>query len=463
MRHLVFLILISSALISCAPFAPDQTVMAPAGLPAEFSLYSSGQGDYPQRWWEDFASPELNTLINTAISDNFSIREAWARLEQAELAAGKAKSAASPTLNANAGGAYTEKKGENTAKTNSREWTLGLSAGYEIDLWGRIRAEKESAAHMAMASAEDLKASIMTITGQIAETWLLSVSNQKQQELFSRQIDLQKQLLELIKSRFSLARSTALDIYQQQQSIESLQTTLISLKGREGVLKRQLAFLTGAAALDERILTAHSFPAISALPSPGLPADLLANRPDVIAAGLRLKSARWDSAAARADRLPALKLTASHTYSGESSSVLFDNWLRNLAVNLTAPLLDGRKRTLEVDRRVAVEDERVATYGKTVFQAIKEVEDAMAAEEEHRKRLSSLNTQLALSERTIREAKRRYLQGNSDFLNVLREQLNILAVQRDIITATEEMLSARVRLYRNLGGSWINHPVPAGS
>lgn len=455
MRTILVLILLAITLPACTLFKPADSDYRPAGLPSHYSMYSS-QADLSGQWWKDFDSQELSWLVDEALSDNFTVREAWARLDQSRYAARIAGADKFPELSYQAGGAVWERKNKGVPRTTREEWTLGLAASYEVDLWGRVQSETESADLLAQASGEDLKTALMSVAGEIAEKWIALVSNKQQQQLFTQQLALQKQLLNVIEARFSLARSTALDIYQQQQSIEQIEAALIPLQSNEGVIVRQLALLTGRASINENRLVQETFPALQNIPAIGLPADLLAVRPDVRSAGLRLKSGEWEIAAAKADRLPALKLTASHTYAAEEIGSIFDNWLLNLAANLTGPIFDGGRRRLEVERTKAVVDERIAAYSKTVFTAIKEVEDALAEEEQYGRTMNSLARQLQLAEKTTRVARRRYLYGDSDFLNVLVQELNILQVQQDNIIAQERMHIARIRLYRSLGGSWVN-------
>lgn len=455
MRHLLIILAVAAMLTGCALFKPDDSAYQIENIPDRFSLYSE-KADLSGKWWEDFNSAELNRLVEEAVTGNFSISEAWARLEQARATAIKTQAALFPELSLAAGESYQEQKNKDTNKTNSDAWSVGLSASYEIDLWGRVWAEKKGDDLLARATEEDFKTALMTVTGKIAENWISLIANKKQQELLLRQLALQKELLRLIQYRFPLGKSTALDIYQQQQAIEKIKAALIPLVAREAGIKRQLALLLGKATMEEGRLTQNVFPEAGDFPAIGLPADLLAARPDVRAVGLRLQSAKWAIASAKADRLPALKLTASHTYSSEEFRSVFDNWLLNLAANLAGPIIDGRKRRMEVARTKAIADERLAAYGRTVFTAIKEVEDALAEEQRYDKTIDTLARQLALSKRTMREAKRRYLNGSSDFLNVLLVELNSLQVQQDSIVAEEKKLLARIDLYRTLGGSWMN-------
>ncbi len=455
MRTFLVLILLAITLPACTIFKPADSDYRPADLPSRFSMYSE-KADFAGQWWKDLDSRELDWLVDEALTGNFTVSEAWARLEQSRYAARIAGADKYPELSYQAGGVVVEKKDKGTARTTMEEWTFGLAASYEVDLWGRVQSETESADLLAQASAEDLKTALISVAGEIAEKWLSLVSNKQQQQLFTRQLALQKQLLGVIEARFPLARSTALDIYQQQQSIEQIETALIPLQSNEGVIRRQLAFLIGKPSISENRLAQETFPTLQDIPAIGLPADILAARPDVRAAGLRLKSGEWEIAAAKADRLPALKLTASHTYAADEIGSIFDNWLLNLAANLTGPIFDGGRRRLEVERIKAVVDERIAVYSKSVFTAIKEVEDALAEEEQYTRTMKALARQLELAEKTIRVARRRYLYGDSDFLNVLVQELNILQVQQDIIIAQERMHIARIRLYRALGGSWVN-------
>ncbi len=302
--------------------------------------------------------------------------------------------------------------------------------------------------------SEDLQTALMSVTGQIAEDWLSLISTRRQQQLFKEQIGLQKELLHLITLRFSLAKSTALDIYQQRQAIERIEAALIPLASKEENLKRQLALLLGRATLEDKRLSADQFPALPELPAVGLPADLLAARPDIRAAGLRLQASRWQIAAARADRLPALRLTASAAYNSDQFNTLFDNWLRNLAANLVMPVFDGERRQNEVKRRIGGCRRRTCRLWPNRVYCHSRDRGRFDRRKGATRDPCQPEAAMELSERTIREARRRYLNGNSDFLNVLREELNAVQVRQQLIIAEEQMLRARVRLHEALGGTW---------
>jgi outer membrane protein TolC len=233
-----------------------------------------------------------------------------------------------------------------------------------------VRAVRTSENEKFFATREDLKTARLSVSGALAETWINLIENRKHQDLLEQQIALQKKLLQIIILRFPLAKATALDIYQQQQVVEKLQGTLIPVVNNQEILSRRLALLCGRTQLDASLLQDRYFPVVNELPDLGLPADLLAARPDIRAAGLRLKATEWEVVAARADRLPALRLTASGSAFGDDAGSILDNWIYNLAANLAGPIFDGGRRRAEVERVRAVVGERLLNYREVVVNAV---------------------------------------------------------------------------------------------
>ncbi|MBN2706761.1 MAG: efflux transporter outer membrane subunit, partial [Deltaproteobacteria bacterium] len=398
------------ALLSGCVLRPQPEVRGAAAvaLPSGFSLYSDAEPSSTP-WWHSFNSPELDSLVTLALQSDFTIVQAQARLEQARYTALKAGAYQFPEILHTATGEQQKSEAKDSPALSGDEWSMGLSLSYEIDLWGRVRALKESEKENFQASRADLQTAVLGVSGELTEIWLELIENRCHEDLFERQLELQRQLLQLITLRFPLARATALDIYQQRQIVEKLEAALIPTRKNQFVLRRGLALLAGREQLAEALVGARDFPRIDSLPALGLPADLLAARPDVRAAGLRLKSTDWELVAARAERLPALRLTSSGRYFAEVPADLFDNWIANLAGSLSAPLLDGGRRRAEIGRIRALADERLAAYRQIVIKAFHEVEDALVREDEASATLASLRRQLELSRQTLREARRRYL------------------------------------------------------
>jgi len=451
-----FLFLMLLFLVACNGLREKVAHPLPEDFPTRFSLYSESEKQRPA-WWLEFGSQELDQLEELSLGRNLTLAEAWARLEQAHFKALKVGALRWPEVNLEGSRSRLQSDGKGRPRQIEDFWSAGGAAYYEVDLWGRIRALTKAELERYQASREELKSAVITVSGAVAENWVELVANRRHYDLFQRQLELQRQLLKVVVSRFPLGKATALDVYQQQQIIEKLKTAMIPTLSNQEVLKRSLALLAGRTRIDDKFLAARDFPRLGPLPAPGLPADLLAARPDVRAAGLRLEADQWSVAAARADRLPAIRLTASGYYNGEDSNSLFDNWIINLAGNLTAPVFDGGRRRAEVGRTRAVVDERLASYRKIVISAVHEVENALTRQQQAVATLESLQKQLELSRRTLREARRRYLNGNSDFINVLNEELNTLQLEHDIINQEKQVVLARIALHKTLGGSWLEN------
>jgi NodT family efflux transporter outer membrane factor (OMF) lipoprotein len=277
-----------------------------------------------------------------------------------------------------------------------------------------------------------------------------------QKRLLEEQLKTNLIYLELVELRFRKSMASALDVYQQQQIVEQIRTKIPPVEATEALLMHELALLLGKLPLTTIPISGEALPEATEIPATGLPADLLATRPDVRAAGLRLQGADWDVAAARANRLPAIRLSAGASYGAGELDLLFDNWMMALAGNLTAPLFDGNQRAAEVDRTRALADEKLSAYRWTVLTAIKEVEDALISEEKQRQHIDALDRQIIAARNALNEARERYRKGMNDYLPVLTQLLAVQGLERDIIQQKTQLLSFRVSLYRALGGAWVN-------
>ncbi len=329
-----------------------------------------------------------------------------------------------------------------------------MIARYEVDLWGRIRAQRDSALLQASATREDLFTAAITIAAEVANRWVLIISQRMQKQLLQEQLRINETLLELVDLRFRMAMVSALDVYQQQQVVESVKAEIPLVERDELLLRHELAVLLGKPPLTDIGIERSELPQPPALPPTGFPVDLLAARPDVKSAGLQLRAADWQIAAARAARLPALSLNAGARYGQGDFDVLFSNWLLTLSANLTAPVLDGGRRAAEVDRTRALADENLATYYDTVLTAVKEVEDALISEAKQREHIEGLQKVAVVARRALEEAGVRYRNGLNDYLPVLTQLLAVQGLERDLIRRQTDLLAARVRLYRALGGTW---------
>lgn len=447
---------------ACSPFKPQPRTTLNRDLPTAFSLYS-GAAVPGQNWWRSFQDPELDRLMDSALADNLSIREAWARLKQVRSLAVQAGADRYPDLTGTAEALIGRQKRSGHSSGEFRNNSIGLVSRYEIDLWGRVEAQYRAATLRADASLLDLQTAAISVAAEVAGRWVEIISQRAQRRLLAEQLRINETLLELVQLRFNMAMVSALDVFQQKQVVENVKAQIPLAEEREELLRHQLAVLLGKPPRTVLAVDRSALPELPSLPPTGLPVDLLANRPDVRAAGLRLKAADWQIAEARANRLPRLSLTGRARYGEGDLDVLFDNWLLTLAGNLAAPILDGGRRAAEVDRTRAAADENLARYRDTVLTAVREVEDALTSEAKQREHIAWLEKVIATARSALEEAGVRYRNGLNDYLPVLTQLLTVQGLERDLIQRKAALLAARIRLYRALGGSWPRELLAAGT
>lgn len=456
MRRNLFFLLLLPATVSCRMLYPE--VEDPCtDIPDQYTLPQSAGAESPAEWWSVLDSRELNELIEAALSGNLDLEQYAARLRQAEAVAEQAGSGFVPELSGSGEAGWSKRRTHtppDTGAVSTETWSLGLAASYEVDLWGRVRSTSNSARLATGASRRDLETAAMTLVGQVADRWLQLIEAQGRINLVRSQIETAGSTLDLLRMRTVKAGAPILDFYQQEQVLRATEALLPPALLQAELLRNELALLSGLPIGAVGPSATSRLPELPPLPETGLPADLLMQRPDVRAQWLRIEAAAWNVAAARADRLPALRLTGSAAYSSDSLSSLFDDWLVNLAAGLAGPILDGGRRRAEVRRTRAVVDERLAAYRQSVLNAVLEVDNAVLAERRLAEQLAATRRQLESAARTLEESRRRYIKGAIDYLPVLTALRTLEQLERGEIAIHRALLSNRVALYRALGGNW---------
>ena len=515
--------------LGCAHFRPEARDPEPHVTEA-FTLYEH-TAPAPERWWELFASEELNALVNEALTENLSLQQINARLLQAEMLALQSGAARFPDLNAVSDASITrrhmqldssvsdldrtsrqlgavdelinpeiQKRADDSdladtvrslqtrlqaaetlfedappssITTTTRSYRFGLASSYELDLWGRVRARHEAALLDVEVYREDLYAAMLSLSGTVARQWLTIAANRQVLELIQGQLDLNRKTLGLIEFRFTQGLATALDVFQQRQIVTQTEALVPAIQESIDAALFELAVLVGKPPQHRPEVAAAALPVVGGLPDPGLPADLLAHRPDVRAAGLQLQAADWRVSAARADRLPAVRLSAGASFGAEEWGAVFDNWMANLAGSLTGPIFDAGRRKAEVERTRAVAEERLAAYRLRILESMKEVEIAMMRETRQAEYVNLLKLEREAVNAAYSQAMQRYLNGVLDYLPVLTALTQMQTIERRLVLAEFTRLERRLQLCIALGGAWMaeaaettrlnNAPVTAAS
>ena len=438
--------LLQLGLCGCANREPT----GPLTLPPAPPFSASGDAPMPDRWWTTFEDTGLNRQTARAFDGSFTLAAALQRLLAARALARRQAADLWPEVNGIADAA----SDFSTIGPTVPLFGLGVSAAYQVDLWGRIESQVEAERLRAAATHADYHAAALTLSGEVARTWFSLIEARAQLALLDEQLETNRQGLALLEAGFGLGQTRGADVLRQRQLVESTREQAVIEQSRVDVLTHMLAVLQGRPPQAASYETGSELPPLPPLPATGLPSELVNRRPDVRRDFLAFQAADRDLAAAITAQYPRLNLTASVATTAESPEDLFRDWFVSIGSQLVAPLIDGGERRAEVNRTNAVLLELFNAYGQTVLVAFREVEDNLARERYQRERLERLNTQVELARQASLQLREQYVAQEADYLAVLSSITEAQRLQREILSARLDLVLYRVELYLALAGGF---------
>jgi NodT family efflux transporter outer membrane factor (OMF) lipoprotein len=462
-RHLLFGITLVLSTLSCRVHQVRSDRSSPVEIPKQFTQQNEQEdralGD--GRWWLDFQDKELTSLIEQSLKKNLDLRRAWSRYAQAKALSRQAQSALWPQTSADMStsrsrSAFNAGDFGFMSFTNNN-YGMNLGAGYELDLWGKVRANVDAGQAQARASRFDLDTMAISLASQAAELWITHIELSAQKELLNRQLELNTTWLELVELRFNKGMATILDVFQQRQQVASIRAQIPGINANMELIQHELAVFLGHPPQKTLKIQRRDLPPVPRNTYTGIPVQILHRRPDIRAALQRVLAADHGVGVAIADRFPSLTLSASTGFRSISLTDLLSNWVWNLASSISAPILDGGRRSAEVDRRKEVLTEALLGYEHAILRALKETEDALTRVREHDRFLDEFELQFDAARATLREARARYLSGLNDYLPVLASLEKVQRLERQRLTALHHQLSLHIQLRRSLGGTWTSN------
>ena len=448
MRRDLATVFICSALTVFPSCSPKGTSPSLPFEPLQ-AFTASGSHALAERWWTEFGDAKVDSLVDTALQSNFNLETAWQRLRGAQAVVDRESSSLLPDLEAFFGGEI-----ERSESGDDETLRLGIASEYEIDLWGRIRSGIDAERYRARATRADYRTAALSLCAEVIRTWYQLMEARSQLDLFERQIETNTKVLNLIRARFGSGQIRSVDILRQRQLLESTREQKITAESRARVLEYQLAVLLGRPPHEGIEYTYRPLPDPPPMPDTGLPAELIQRRPDVQKAYSLLRAADKDLAVAVTNRYPRLTLTGSVSSTSGDAGGLLDSWARTFTGSLLGPIFDAGERGAEVDRNRAVKNERLSEYGQTVLTACQEVENALIRERKQVERIRSIEEQVRLVRQTYEQLRIEYLNGISDYLDVLTALTDEQRLRRELISARLALLEFRIALYRALAGGF---------
>ena len=430
-------------------------------LPATFKTPNNQQLPRPkEEWWQDFGSQELNNIVETALTNNFDLRIAIARVSQTRAQADIVKSAQYPTLDANVrygiqaptpGPGYAA----NTSQWSSQPlWQAGALVNYEVDLWGKKGFDTQSAFSQALASEFNRQAVALSLVGDVMTVYFQVVSLDERITVSERNLETIRGVGRGLERRVELGDATLIDLSQQlilQNNTDALVTNL-KLQ-RERAINR-LAALMGTTSSSIKIKAKSVEEFTAPVVAPGLPSDLLCRRPDIRRAEASLEGAEADLLAARANLFPTFAITGGGGYGSFLLSQLTmpQSLFYNVTTNLVQNIFDAGKRRAQIQLASAKNVELLEGYANTVVGAMRDVEDGLSGVALTAQAYAALNDSRNRAQRLAVMSAKVVERGGMDYVQLYEIQRTVIASEDAAVTARGDQLIASVNLYKAIGG-----------
>jgi outer membrane protein, multidrug efflux system len=415
-------------------------------------------------WWKQFGSNELDRLMAEALNNNLDLAAAKERVGQFRALA---KIAGAPLLPAiSATGSYDFIDGSRSRNTNFSNNSNGFNTGsnksswqgqwnmsYEVDLWGGIRAGRDSAqSHLASAQLT-LEALRLVVMGDIAQSYFAILGLKERKHIAENNLKNISEVLDIVVARFEAGAVSMLEVAQQKTEQANAVASVAQIDQQIAQSENALAALLGRSPQQFKVIKDKLQPIN--IPKAGVsqPKTLFDERPDIRSAETELISAHADIGKARAAFYPRLQLGADNIFTAATMSQPAGIAVA-LAASLTTPIFQGGRIEGELERTLARRTELLEIYRKTILTAYQEVEDALALGSQSSRRREQLLLSVASAEQAYEIAHNRFLAGATDYQTLLIVQRSLLNAQDTEVQAHVDVLTASVLLFKSLGGGW---------
>ena len=449
---------------------PDPALEVPGGYKAA-RLATAADATPTLDWWRGFRSRELTQLMEEAQTVNLDIAAATARFVQADAQARIAGAPLLPSLSGAGSETYSRTSGSSSSglTNGGREvvnYSASLSASYELDFWGKNRDAAQAAEETAVANRFDRDVVALTTLTTVANAYFQVLTSQDRIRTAQRNIASAQRILEAIKQRFAAGTGTDLDVAQQESVLANQRALVPPLKQTLDQNINALATLVSRPPEAVRIIGGSLNQIASPRVTPGLPSELLTQRPDIRRQEAQLASATANVGNARAQFFPSIQLTGQGGYQSSALVSLFQPHAAffSLVGSLTQPIFDGGRILGNFEYTKAKQDELLQTYRKTVVQSFADTDNALVAIRQTTEKLRLQRIVVAASRRAFQLSEQQLQAGTADIVTVLNTQLTLFQAEDSLSQAQLARLLAIVSLYQALGGGWeprMERPVDA--
>ncbi|MDI2090790.1 efflux transporter outer membrane subunit [Commensalibacter oyaizuii] len=432
-------------------------------------------------WWECFHDPVLSALEKRLVTANLDVQMATQRLIASRAQLLIAGADRFPSLGASAGyqrSQYSEKsvsraiqkvKNSHPALGNTinpsdidvpsfNQWNDALDTSWELDLWGRVRRQYESAHALMQASEEDRRAILIAQQAELAQNYITLRGLQAELNIVQQNEKIAQESLTLAQQRFAGGLVTELDVRDAQSQLEQVRASIPTLEQQIIEYINALGLLLGEPprALSNELIASQPIPPVPPQVPIGFPSELAQRRPDIREAEEKLHSATAEVGIAVADFYPKVTVDARMGFQSLSFRDLGFWSARAWSVGptISLPIFEGGKLKGQLTLKKAQQKEAALFYRKTVLQAWQEVDNALNAYQAEQLKQVRLQDTVKANQRSVFLAQEQYRRGTQNFINVLDAERRLLASQKDLINSNAQISLNLVQLYKALGGGW---------
>ncbi len=411
------------------------------------------------KWWETFGDAQLNGLIGQIDISNQNVRVAEAQFRQARALVQSARAGLFPSVTGSASATRSKSSSGSGSTTRSsgptNNFNLALDAGWEVDVWGRVRKTVESSVAGAQASAADLEAARLSAQAELALNYFQLRVLDAQRQLLDDSVAAFQKSLDLTRNRYAAGVAGKVEVVQADTQLKGTLAQAIDLGVQRAQFEHAIAILIGKPPAEFSLAPIPLNVAMPSIPV-ALPSELLERRPDIAAAERRVAAANAQIGIAKSAFFPALTLSGSAGF--QSSS--FARWLTlpsrfwSVGPAIAQSIFDAGLRRALTDQAIAVYDANVANYRQTVLGGFQEVEDNLAALHILEQEAKAQDDAVQAARQSLDLTINQYKAGTVNYLNVVTVQTAWLANERAAVSIRGRRLTAVVTLVKALGGEW---------
>jgi NodT family efflux transporter outer membrane factor (OMF) lipoprotein len=408
-------------------------------------------------WWEIYSDDALNQLEVRIDISNETVKAAAAAFDQARALVAQARAGFWPTVGISAG----RQRGAVGGAPAQTTETAGVSANWELDIWGQIRRTTESNRASAQASAAALAAARLSAQGELAIDYFELRAQDHLQKLLDDTVVAEQQSLKIAESRYRFGVAARADVVSAQAQLLSSQAQQVNAKIQRAILEHAIAVLIGQQPASFSLKSSSMRTDVPTVPA-GIPSALLERRPDVAQAERKVAAANAQIGVAKAAFFPSLILSGSDDYTGRTMSRLFSvpNRIWSLGPSLAETLIDGGLRRAQVAQARAAYDVSVDNYRQIVLASFQQVEDDIVT-------LRVLEQQAVIEEAAVAAAREaetltlnQYKAGTVPYSSVITAQTARLSAEQTALAVLSSRLQASVALIEAVGGGWNASQLP---